>query len=341
MPTTNSYAFQIIDVLGATSGTQIRGINDGAGTPAELSGSYTLTSPNFPYAQGFTMIGGSAFTFGPNGQPYGQHNDAYRLNNDGQVAGQSGHFFNTQRGYIYTPGSGGRYTTISANSNQNETVTWAGDLNDRQMVVGSVQLPSGTVGFEWQNGSMTKLLQDPHATSPGSSTVATGDNDGGQVVGFYNLGWPNGYVNNVLQDHGFIWRNGHYTTVDVPGATSTDLEDINDEEEAVGTYRSADGHYHGFVYQVGSGKMTFINAPGATDTWIAASNDEHQVAGYYATSDGIPHGFVATPGNGSNLASLAEMAPLPAVVKQLTGDTVGHAYFDPSLPVTVVAVAHS
>jgi hypothetical protein len=63
-----------------------------------------------------------------------------------------------------------------------------------------------------------------------------------------------------------------------------------------------------------------------------------RVTWYCSDAKGVTHGFVATAGTGANLATLAEMAQLPAVVSQPTGASTGQAYFDPSQPVNVVAV---
>ena len=59
-------------------------------------------------------------------------------------------------------------------------------------------------------------------------TAATGINDNGKVVGFYNAGYPNGYVNGQEVDHGFVWKNGRFIeNIDVAGAISTKPSDID------------------------------------------------------------------------------------------------------------------
>jgi probable HAF family extracellular repeat protein len=47
--------------------------------------------------------------------------------------------------------------------------------------------------------------------------------------------------------HGFLLDNGTYTTLDVPGSTSTQAWGINDSGEIVGTYADAGGGQHGFL----------------------------------------------------------------------------------------------
>jgi len=47
--------------------------------------------------------------------------------------------------------------------------------------------------------------------------------------------------------HGFLLSDGTYTTIDVPGASQTIANGINNEGYIVGYYIDADGHQHGFV----------------------------------------------------------------------------------------------
>jgi hypothetical protein len=44
-----------------------------------------------------------------------------------------------------------------------------------------------------------------------------------------------------------VLSNGVYTTIDVPGSTSTEVFSINAQDEIVGDYVDADGVTHGYV----------------------------------------------------------------------------------------------
>jgi probable HAF family extracellular repeat protein len=65
----------------------------------------------------------------------------------------------------------------------------------------------------------------PPSTCPGilpfpiNITIATGINDSGQIVGGYHTGG--------FRIHGFLFDQGSYTTLDVPGATLTLTYGIN------------------------------------------------------------------------------------------------------------------
>src|SRR5262249_31103353 len=66
-----------------------------------------------------------------------------------------------------------------------------------------------------------------------------GINNFGQIVGTYS--------NHNVTSHGFLWKDGVYTTFDVPGAISTTLSGINDYGEIVGSYTDGAGVGHGFL----------------------------------------------------------------------------------------------
>ena len=49
--------------------------------------------------------------------------------------------------------------------------------------------------------------------------------------------------------HGFLLRDGAYTTMDYPDAVATMITDVNDDGVIVGYFRDAAGATHGFVYK--------------------------------------------------------------------------------------------
>jgi hypothetical protein len=121
-------------------------------------------------------------------------------------------------------------------------------------------------------------------------TIADAINNRGEVAGCYTD--SAGY-------HGYVYDNGTYTTLNVPGATGTLAEAINDRGEVAGDYTDSSGG-HGYVYD--NGTFTALNVPGANFTSPDAINNRGEVAGLYDDSSG-EHGLLATPHGGEATSS--------------------------------------
>jgi hypothetical protein len=122
------------------------------------------------------------------------------------------------------------------------------DINDRGEIVGFYNDEQGstTTGF-----LRTKKGRFVDITVPGSQvTGPLKINDRRQVVGIFVDGDaepnPDGTPPpGVL--HGFLWDDGDFETIDVPGAAATAVLGINNRGQMVGSYIDAEGAYHGFV----------------------------------------------------------------------------------------------
>jgi uncharacterized membrane protein len=100
-------------------------------------------------------------------------------------------------------------------------------INDRGDIVG-IFLDDNDLfhGFLLSKGVLTTL------DFPGTSeTFATGINESGTVVGFWDLLDADG---NDLAEHGFTWKDGAFTEVNFPGSADTDVLGINARGDLVG-----------------------------------------------------------------------------------------------------------
>ena len=113
----------------------------------------------------------------------------------------------------------------------------------------SLILSLGIAGQVKAAGYTLTTLNVPGA----SSTIASGINNSGQIVGQYS---------NTGGTHGFLLSGGVYTTLDAPGAISTEAYGINDAGQIVGQYSDNTGGTHGFLLSGGS--YTTLDVPGAT-----------------------------------------------------------------------------
>jgi probable HAF family extracellular repeat protein len=85
----------------------------------------------------------------------------------------------------------------------------------------------------------------------------------------------------------------NFTTIDVPGATSTDVVRSNAAGEIVGRY-TVSGVQHGFLYSHGT--YTTIDPPGATQTNAFDINARGEIVGYYRAG-GPSHAFLFSHGS--------------------------------------------
>lgn len=87
---------------------------------------------------------------------------------------------------------------------------------------------------------------------------------------------------------------GTFTTIDIPGAVSTDTYAINPRGDMVGLYVGADGRTHGFL--LSEGEFTAFDVPGATDTFAFGISPRGDIVRPYVSADGHRHGYLLLQG---------------------------------------------
>jgi YVTN family beta-propeller protein/probable HAF family extracellular repeat protein len=104
----------------------------------------------------------------------------------------------------------------------------------------------------------------------------------------------------VNRDHGFLYRNGAFTTIDPPGTVETFALGINNVGQIVGYYDDAKGIEHGFL--LSGGVYTTIDHPGSPITDISKINDVGAMAGSFIDANlQTSHGFLYKNGAFSQL----------------------------------------
>src|SRR4051794_5618695 len=107
----------------------------------------------------------------------------------------------------------------------------------------------------------------------------------GQAVALNDSGETVGTLADAFGQHSFVYFNGTYTVLDVPGASATTATTVGDTGEVAGYYRDATG-IHGFVY---NNAFTTISAPGAINTFITSIDAQGGMTGYVMPTT---HGFI-------------------------------------------------
>jgi YVTN family beta-propeller protein len=118
--------------------------------------------------------------------------------------------------------------------------------------------------------------------------------------------------------HGFLLRNGNYTTTDVPGSVQTIPQDVNDSGQVVGCYIDANNVSHGFL--LSGGTFTTVDFPGSISTCLTGTTDSGEFAGGYIDQNKIGHVFLL---NGNNF-TVINIPGIPNTGEVVSLNNLGH-----------------
>ena len=276
--------------------TNLLGINN-EGLIAGFYGSGAMNDPN----QGFLLRPSSntftAVAFPPSAQNPALQTQLTGLNDTGTVVG---YFYNTNNGVLVDNQFGffekdGVFTEV----NNPQTPGLFGNpapqpgsgilienqligVNDLNIAVGFYNDASGNshgYTYDINTGKFSANIDDPS----GVSTVTAAINNNGDIAGFYTD------AGNSI--HGFLDNHGVFTTVDAPGATTTELLGLNDQGIAVG-FDIVNNMMHGIIYNTKTGAFTTLDGPNAVSTTFNGINDKGDIVGFYSDAAGNTHGLL-------------------------------------------------
>ena len=154
---------------------------------------------------------------------------------------------------------------------------------------------------------------------PGATfTVATGINNAGLAVGFYN--------DTSGAQHGFTFDGSNYSALDYPGSLLTDPFKINDAGVIVGTFVDGSFGVHGFSYQ--NGAWTRLDFPGSSDTEVFGVNAAGTIVGTYDGYQPVTHAFVLQNGRYQRIDTPFGAQANAFAINNL-GSITGVSYTDP------------
>ena len=227
--------FATLDVP-STIGTDAASIN----ASGQVTGTYWDSSG----AHGFVYSNG---TFATLDVPGAVGTIATSINDSGQVTGDYIVGGSGTHSFVY---SNGTYTTLDV---PGAIDTQATSINDSGQVTGTYRDGSGNHhGFVYSGGTFT-TFNGPDTTDAVPSSI----NASGQVTGGYFVYPVRGSSSNPVIPrvgsvipspviHGFVYSNGTFMTLDVPGAIDTQAISINDSGQVAGHYYDGSRNY-GFI----------------------------------------------------------------------------------------------
>ena len=283
-PAHAGYVFQgIVDPANPTF-TQALGINSagtivGYGNMTVFNGFQlvlpsTFTRENIPGATGGTQVVGIdaagdsvGFYINPDSSTHG----FFRL---------SGGSFNTvdQPGSVFNQ-------LLGINQNGNEAAGYS-----------SFTDPAGMTGQQAFSVTSSLVYTNINALLPANvNSQATGVNNGGTVVGFYQ---PTSTTFTGFEDIA-----GLISSITFPGSVSTQALGVNDLGQIVGDYTLANGDMFGFLDN--GGMFTTLDPFSSTAVTINGINDKGTVVGFYVDANGNTIGTVGTVPEPATLTLLA------------------------------------
>jgi hypothetical protein len=150
-------------------------------------------------------------------------------------------------------------------------------LSAQQVLVGIYADRRGqTQGFERRRGQ---------AVVPLLNVIPQAILNNGAVLGEYRA--PTGHT------EGFVFAQGTFTPI--VGAVGQEMPELvealgaNEAGVVVGTYRSSDGQFHGFRYDIPTAAFTTVDVPGGRDTLLLGINGGGVLVAEYTAPDNTRH----------------------------------------------------
>lgn len=114
------------------------------------------------------------------------------------------------------------------------------------------------------------------------STFAVGATPDGLVGGYY--------IDPSLYRYAFVWENGAFIYIDIPGAVLTFASSLNASGQLVGVYET---QVFGAAYlRNGDGSIIAFQVCNGTNTTPGGINASGEITGSYADSKNVYHGFI-------------------------------------------------
>jgi probable HAF family extracellular repeat protein len=200
------------------------------------------------------------------------------INNKGDIVG----FCHDNVGPIETGFLRSKSGSLSQFTAPDATSTFANGVNDFGQIVGQSSGISGTFSFiRSPDGTQYQNILPPTIEA---LVQAVAINNSLKVVGHY--------TDNNGQ-HAFLWDNGQFTELKVPGASNSDVRQLNNNDQALmfATVAGVGSHY---LYSDGN-YLRINNPEGYTWQNVIALNDNGELAGSAFNDQNVSFDIIAKP----------------------------------------------
>jgi hypothetical protein len=178
---------------------------------------------------------------------------------------------------------------LGINQNGNEIAGYSSTNPAGNTLQEAFSLVTGTTNYTDINALLVAKF------GPNFNSQATGVNNSGEVVGFYQYDAAGDFS-------AFSDTSGTITSFQFPGSISTQALGVNDLGDIVGDYILG-GVMHGFLEDIGT--FMTLDPLGSTATTLNGINDQRKIVGFYVNGDGNTIGTVGTVPEPASLALLA------------------------------------
>ena len=217
---------------GAAVTLAVRGIS----ARGDIAGNINDSDTNF---HGYVRVNGK---FRQIDYPGSTHTFVFSINNAGDIGGQ---FLNAEGNLSAYIRKNGKFYEVSVPGQSFQARVHSIQDNGR-VLVGGLFLSSdgGGHGFIRSRPGEFQIIDYPGQSVPCSLVGFI--NERGEMVGSFSD------VDTVEEcahppiSHGYLLRNGKFSAIDFPGATSTGLAAINNDGTIVGEFTDVKGTIHGF-----------------------------------------------------------------------------------------------
>lgn len=211
---------------------------------------------------------------------------AIGINDSGQIVGR---FMvdGEDHGFLFSNDAYVQIDVPGAVSTECHGISNGGDIVGRQLTVKNSAQGGGTGrvserGFLLHGGQF-KDIDFPNADTTDAWKIASD----GRIVG----DWSDTGTLRSGSLHGYIFKDGKFTSFDDPGVIGTAAREINGANQVIGISLDKKLNDHGFV--VVGGAYQGFNFPESSFTDGNGINDQGMVVGSYLDSSGAEHGYAA------------------------------------------------